>query len=71
MQAFQKSHRIINGGLTASQQEMLATQQLCASTRTLEIGDLLFHQQYVRHSKLDSLFQDPHRIIEKNSMGIK
>ena len=50
----------------ASQQEMLAKQHFRASPHTLEIGDLVFHQQHVRHSMLDSLYNGPYRINEKN-----
>ena len=55
----------IHDRLTASQQKTLAEQHLRESTHTLEIGDLVYHQQHVRHSKLDSFYQGPYRIIEK------
>ena len=43
---------------------MLPEQHLHASTHTLEIVDLVFHQQHVRHTKLDLLFEGTHRIIQ-------
>ena len=63
MHTFQKSHRLIHDRFTASQQKMFSKEHF-VSTRTLEIGDMLFCQ-HVRHSKLYPLFHGPHRIIEK------
>ena len=62
--AFQRIHASVRDNLSDSQESMLRKQHQRATTRELELGDIVFLRAHDRNSKLDPLFKGPHRVME-------
>lgn len=60
---FQRIHTSVRNSLESSQHSMLAKQHQRAKPHEIGIGDIVFTRVQDRHSKLDPLFNGPHRVI--------
>ena len=61
---FQRIHTIIHDRLSVSQADMLQKQHQRATPHVINVGDVVFTRIHDRHSKLDSRFNGPYRVLE-------
>ena len=62
--ALQRIHTSVRDNLSDSQEAMLRQQHRRSTSHEIGIGDIVFHKVHDRHSKLDPLFNGPHRVVE-------